>query len=88
MSSRPKVATAASASAPAAAGSAAPGGFHACGDGLQLVLGAGRDDHVSTGFGERDRRRRADSAARAGDHRDLVSEQEPVQDHARECNTF
>ena len=46
----------------------------------QLLLGAGGDDDVGAGLGQRDRRRGADAAPGAGDDRDLVVDAEPVED--------
>ena len=51
------------------------------GDLFELGLRARRDDHVRTGFGECQRHRGAEPAARAGHHRDLVVQPESVEYH-------
>ena len=60
---------------------AAAGAADLLGDLLELRLGAGRDHHVRTGFGECQRHRGAEAAAGTGHHGDLVVEPESVQDH-------
>ena len=51
------------------------------GDRVELLLRARRQHDVGAGLGERERRRGADAAARAGHDGHLVVEAEPVLDH-------
>jgi hypothetical protein len=51
---------------------AAPDAFDLLGDLFELRLGARRDDHVGTGFGECHRHRGTEPATRPGHHSDLV----------------
>ena len=60
---------------------AAAGGADLLGDGVELGLRAGRDDHVRTGFGEGQRDRCAEAAAGTGDYGHLIVEPEPVEYH-------
>jgi hypothetical protein len=77
MSRRPKAALAWSASAATAS---TPRGLHLRRDLLELLLGAGGQEHVGPRLGQRDGGRGTDAAARTCDDRHTVVESKSVQD--------